>query len=91
MKKAGGRMSKIVKVCTGDEYKLLIDFDDGSSITYNMQRLVRTIPYLRLQDPLSFQAIKFDEEFIYWDVGDTKPEYFPLRLDIDTILFSLRG
>lgn len=84
-------MSKIVNVCTGDEYKLLIDFEDGSNITYNMQKLVRTIPYLRLQNPASFQAVKFDEESVYWDAADKKPEYFPLRLSVDTILFSLRG
>ena len=84
-------MSKIVKVCTGDEYKLLIDFDDGSSITYNMQKLLKTIPYLCLQDSASFQAVKSDEESVYWDVGNKKHEYFPLRLGIDTILFSLRG
>lgn len=84
-------MSKIVNVYAGDDYKLLIDFEDGSSITYNMQKLVRTIPYLRLKDSSSFQAVKFDEESVYWDAGDEKPEYFPLRLSVDTILFSLRG
>ncbi len=84
-------MSKIVNVSAGDDYKLLIDFEDGSSITYNMQKLVRTIPYLRLKDSSSFQAVKFDEESVYWDAGAEKPEYFPLRLSVDTILFSLRG
>lgn len=84
-------MSKIVNVSAGDDYKLLIDFEDGSSITYNMQKLVRTIPYLRLKDSSSFQAVKFDAESVYWEAGDEKPEYFPLRLSVDTILFSLRG
>ncbi len=84
-------MSKIVNVSAGDDYKLLIDFEDGSSITYNMQKLVRTIPYLRLKDSSSFQAVKFDAESVYWDAEDEKAEYFPLRLSVDTILFSLRG
>lgn len=84
-------MSKVVNVCASDDYKLLIDFEDGSSIAYNMQKLIRTVPYLRLKDPSNFQAVKFDERSVYWDDGDKKPEYFPLRLSIDAILFSLRG
>lgn len=84
-------MYKIVNVHTQDEYKLLIEFVDGSSITYNMQKLVRTIPYLRLKDTSLFQCVKFDEKSVYWDTSDEKPEYFPLRFSIDSILFSIRG
>ncbi|MDP4094721.1 MAG: DUF2442 domain-containing protein [Bacillota bacterium] len=83
-------MSKIVNIQASDDYKLLIDFDDGSSITYNMQKLVRTIQYFRLNDLKYFQAIKFDGKSVYWDAENEKPEYLPLRLSIDTILFSLR-
>lgn len=83
-------MSKIVGVHGSDDYKLLIDFEDGSNITFNMQKLVRTIPYFRLNDLVSFQTVKFDTKSVYWDAEDQKPEYLPLRLSIDTILFSLR-
>ena len=83
-------MSKIVDVHGSDDYKLLIDFEDGSNITFNMQKLVRTIPYFRLNDLVSFQTVKFDTKSVYWDAEDQKPEYLPLRLSIDTILFSLR-
>lgn len=83
-------MSKIVNVHASDDYKLLIDFDDESSISYNMQKMVKTIPYLRLNDLASFQAVKFDEKSIYWQPIDEEPEYFPLRISIDKILFSLR-
>ncbi len=83
-------MSKIVNVLASDDYKLLINFTDGSNITYNMQRLVETIPYFRLKDLSSFLAVKFDEKSVYWDAGNEKPEYFPLRISVDAILFSLR-
>ncbi len=84
-------MSKIAHVHASDDYKLLIDFDDGSKIIFNMQKMIKTLPYLRLNDPASFQTVKFDEKSIYWDAADNKPEYFPLRLSVDNILFSLRG
>lgn len=83
-------MSKIAGVHGSDDYKLLIDFEDGSNITYNMQKLVKTIPYFRLKDLTCFQAVKFDEKSVYWEAADEKPEYIPLRLSVDTILFSLR-
>jgi len=83
-------MSKIVSVHGSDDYKLLIDFEDGSNITFNMQKLVRTIPYIRLKDLASFQTVKFDKKSVYWGAEDEKLEYLPLRLSVDTILFSLR-
>lgn len=83
-------MSKIVNVQAGDDHKLLIGFDDGSSITYNMQKKIGTIPYFRLNDLAFFRAVKFDEKYVYWDTEDGKPEYSKLKISIDTILFSLR-
>lgn len=83
-------MSRIVNVRARDDYKLLIDFEDGSNIIFNMQKMVGTIPYLRLKDLSSFRTVKFDGKSVYWDAADEEPEYFPLRLSIDTILFSLR-
>ena len=84
-------MSSIVNVRTSNDYKLLIDYDDGSSITFNMQKMVETIPYFRLKNPASFEAVKFDGKSVYWEASDGKPEYIPLKLSIDTILFSLRA
>lgn len=84
-------MGKIVNVRAGEDYRLLIDFDDGSSLIFNMQRMVRTLPYFGLQDSASFQAVKFDDKSVYWDAPDGKPEYLPLKLSLDNILFSLRG
>ncbi len=83
-------MSKIISAHGSDDYRLLIDFEDGSSITFNMQKLVKTIPYCRLKDPKSFQTVKFEEKSVYWNAGDDKPEYLPLKLSVDAILFALR-
>lgn len=83
-------MSKIEHVHASDDYKLLIDFEDGSKIIYNMQKMIKTLPYLRLQELSSFQTFMFDEKIIYWGATDNKKEYFPLKLSIDNILFSLR-
>ena len=83
-------MSKIVSVHGSNDYKLLIDFEDGSSITFNMQKLVKTIPYCRLNDPKSFRTVQFEEKSVYWNDGEDKREYLPLKLSVDTILFSLR-
>lgn len=84
-------MSKIIGVCAWENYKLIIDFDDGSTIIFNMQKMIKIIPYFRLKDLASFQSVKYDEKSVYWDAVDGKKEYLPLTLSIDTILFSLRG
>lgn len=83
-------MSRIVNVHARDDYKLLIDFEDGSNITFNMQKLINTIPYSRLKELSNFQTVKFDEKSVYWEAGDEKPEYYPVRLSVDKVLFSLR-
>jgi len=84
-------LSKIINVHASDDHKLLIDFEDGSNIMYNMQKLVETIPYYRLKDLSNFYSVKFDDKSVYWDNGNENPKYFPIRLSVDTILFSLRG
>jgi hypothetical protein len=83
-------MNRIVNVRADDDYKLLIDFEDGSNLTFNMQKMVETISYFRLKDLSVFRAVKFDGKSICWDAPHEEPEYYPLRLSLDTILFSLR-
>lgn len=83
-------MSKIVCVQAGDDYKILISFEDGSSINYNMQKLVGTLPYLKLKDLKCFQGVRFNEKYVYWEPEEGKQVLFPLRLSVDNILFSLR-
>ena len=84
-------MYKIVLVTPEPDYKLRIDFNDGSRVIYNMQTLVKTIPYNRLNEWDLFRRVNYDEKSVYWEPEDNAPEYFPLRLSIDTILFSFRN
>jgi len=81
---------KITNVHATDDYKLLIDFEEGNQVSFNMQRMVETIPYFKLQNMKVFKAVKFEDKAIYWDLSDGKPEIMPLRITVDNILFALR-
>lgn len=83
-------MSKIAEVHGSDDYKLLIDFEDGSKIVYNMQGMVNTLPYRELKNLSRFQEVKIDGKFIYWASKNGKESCFPLKISIDNILLALR-
>jgi hypothetical protein len=84
-----GRGMKIQNVEATDDYMLIIDFEDGSRIQLNMQKKLKSIPFMEVRDLERFKTVKFQERAVYWD-SDQKPEYRPLRLTVDDILFSLR-
>lgn len=69
---------------------LLVDFENGSRVNFNMKRMVETLPYRRLSDPEIFRSVKFEDSAVYWDPPDGKLEIVPMRLTADEILFSLR-
>ena len=83
-------MSKIAEVHGSEDYKLLIDFEDGSKIEYNMAKMVKTLPYRQLKELSNFQKVKIKDKLIFWDLTETASTYFPLCLSIDHILLSLR-
>ena len=83
-------MYKIIAVSPEPDFKLHLEFNDGSRVIYNMQKLVKTIPYIRLNEWVYFKKVRYDDKSVYWEPEESKPEYLPLRLSIDTILFSLR-
>ena len=84
-------MYKITAVIPEPEFKLQLNFEDGSQVVYNMQKLVKIIPYNKLSDWEYFRKVRFDENCVYWETEENKPEYFPLSISFDTILFSLRA
>jgi len=86
----GGETMKITNVQATDHYILLVDFENGSRVNFDMKRMVETLPYRRLSDPNTWRAVKFEEKAVYWDPPDEKPEIFPMRITVDEILFSLR-
>ena len=81
---------RITGVQPADEYRLLIDFEEGNQLCFNMQRMVETLPYIRLRDPSVFKLVKFEDKAVFWDPPDGKPEIVPMRFTVDEILFSLR-
>ena len=84
-------MSKIVSVVPNDDYTLLIEFEDGNKISFNMQKLIQTIPYVGLKNLERFKNIEVEDKVISWKERDRdKPAMMPVRLTVDNILFKIR-
>lgn len=84
-------MSKIIGVKPNDDYTLLIEFEQGNKILFNMQRLVKTMPYSTLKDLNRFKSITVEEKALCWqDTENSKTTLFPIRLTVDNILFTIR-
>ncbi len=81
---------KITNVQPTDDYRLLIDFEKGNQVIFNMQYMVETLPYLRLKNLEAFKSVLFEDKAVYWDPPDEKLEIFPIRITVDSILFTLR-
>ena len=81
---------RITDVRAADNYILIIEFEGGSCVNFSMKRMVETIPYMRLRDPVAWKSVKFEDKAVYWDSPDGKPEIVPMRVTADEILFSLR-
>lgn len=84
-------MSRIINVIPNDDYTLLIEFEQGSKILFNMQRLIKTIPYSSLKDLNRFKEVKLEDKAICWNSSNaSESTIWPLRITIDNILFMLR-
>lgn len=84
-------MSKIVNVIPMDDFTLWIEFEHGNKILFNMQRMIRTLPYLALNNIECFKKIKIEDKALCWyDTGCEKQTILPIRLTVDNILFAIR-
>lgn len=84
-------MSRMVKVTPNDDYTLLVEFEHGDKILFNMRRLIRTMPYYSLNDLNRFRSITLEEKAIRWpDTGIPGQSAMPVRLTVDNILFAIR-
>ena len=85
-------MSKILKVTPNDDYTLLVEFEHGNKIIFNMCEIIKTIPFSSLEDLKRFRDITIEEKAIHWPepVPDEK-SIIPLRLTVDNMLFAIRG
>lgn len=84
-------MSKILKVTANDDYTLLVLFEQGHKIIFNMKPLINTMPYYSLNNPERFKSITLEEKAIRWpDVKKPGQPPVPVRLTVDNILFAIR-
>jgi len=84
-------MSKMLKVTPHDDYTLVVEFEQGNKIIFNMEPLIKTMPYYSLKDPERFRDITLEEKAIRWpDVGNSGQSMMPVRLTVDNILFAIR-
>lgn len=84
-------MSKILKVTPNDDYTLLVEFEHGNKIVFDMSELIKTIPYHSLQDLNRFKDITLEEKAIRWpDPKAPGMSMMPLRLTVDNMLFAIR-
>ena len=81
-------MSKIIGVTPNDDYTILIEFERGNKILFNMQELIKAMPFLSLRDMEYFRKIQFEDKAVYWK--EEKQTVIPTRLTVDNILFALR-
>ena len=84
-------MSKMLKVTPNDDYTLLVEFEDGNKIVFNMLDLIKTIPYNSLEDLDRFRDITLEEKAIRWpDPVPGQSTILPIRLTVDNMLFAIR-
>lgn len=92
MRGASRLMSKILKVTPNDDYTLLVEFEQGNKILFNMKPMLNSLPFRGLNDLTRFKNIKLEEKAVLWP-DPTLPDesIMPLRLTVDNILFTIRG
>ncbi len=84
-------MSKILKVTPNDDYTLLVEFERGNKIIFNMRDIIKTIPFSSLEDLKRFKDIMVEEKAISWpEPVPNEKSIIPLRLTVDNILFAIR-
>ncbi|NLV50673.1 MAG: DUF2442 domain-containing protein [Clostridiales bacterium] len=84
-------MSKMLKVTPTDDYTLIVEFENGNLIVFNMKDLIETMPYSSLKDLNRFKNITLEEKAICWpDPIPGKAALYPIRLTVDNMLFAIR-
>ena len=85
-------MSKILKVTPNDDYTLLVEFEHGNKIIFNMREIIKTMPFSSLEDLSRFKDITVEEKAICWpEPVPGEKSIMPLRLTVDNMLFTIRG
>jgi hypothetical protein len=84
-------MSKILRVTPSEDYTLLVEFEHGNKIIFNMRDIIKTLPYSSLQDFSRFKNITLEEKAIRWpDPVPGEKSVFSPRITVDNMLFTIR-
>lgn len=84
-------MSKMLRVTPNDDYTLLVEFEHGNKIVFNMLDIIKTVPYSSLEDLGRFKNITLEEKAIRWpDPIPGQRTMLPIRLTVDNMLFTIR-
>jgi len=84
-------MGKILKVTPNEDYTLLVEFEHGNKIIFNMRDIIKTIPFSSLEDLNRFKNVTVEEKAIIWpEPVPGEKSIIPLRLTGDNILFAIR-
>lgn len=65
---------KITNVRAMDDYRLLINFEEGNRVVFNMERMVETRPYGKLKNLETFRVVRFEDKAVYWNLPNEKTE-----------------
>ncbi len=85
-------MNNILKVTPNDDYTLLVEFEEGNQILFNMKPMLKSPPFRVLNDLHRFKHFTLEEKAICWpDPMAREERIVPLRLTVDNILFTIRG
>lgn len=84
-------MSRIISVIPNEDYTLIIEFENGNKILFDMHDMIKTLPYSSLKDIKLFGKVEFGDKIIFWrDTGIQNSVLSPVRLTLDNILFAMR-
>jgi hypothetical protein len=84
-------MSKIINVVPNDDFTMLIELEQGNKVIFNMQRMVKTMPYYSLSNLENFKKLYFEEKAVCWTPSSGATlSVCHLRITLDNILFMLR-
>lgn len=84
-------MSKLLSAMANDDHTLLIEFEYGNKVVFNMKKLVKTMPYRSLNDLDHFKNLTIENKTIIWpNARSPDGRAQPVKITVDDILFTIR-
>lgn len=76
-------MSRIIGVTPNDDFTILIEFEDGNKVLFNMRELIKAMPFISLHDMEHFKDIRYEDKAVYWI--EKEQTVVQARLTVDNI------